>query len=92
LQVIGRGAFGVVSRARWRNIDVAVKRIETETAGLIGFGLTQQTKNDGVTSLRLQMCTLSSNLHDPPFISETIHVCIPEELIWGRGMLWPGEL
>jgi len=30
-QVIGRGAFGVVSRARWRKIDVAVKRIETET-------------------------------------------------------------
>lgn len=29
---MGRGAFGVVSRARWRNdIDVAVKLIETES-------------------------------------------------------------
>jgi len=31
-QIVGRGAFGVVSRARWRNsIDVAVKLIETES-------------------------------------------------------------
>ena len=30
-QVVGRGAFGVVSRARWKNIDVAVKLIETES-------------------------------------------------------------
>jgi len=29
---VGRGAFGVVSRARWRSsIDVAVKLIETES-------------------------------------------------------------
>ena len=31
LQIVGRGAFGVVSRARWRGIDVAVKLIETES-------------------------------------------------------------
>ena len=31
LKIIGRGAFGVVSRARWREIDVAVKLIETES-------------------------------------------------------------
>jgi mitogen-activated protein kinase kinase kinase 7 len=31
LEVVGRGAFGVVSRARWRNLDVAVKLIETES-------------------------------------------------------------
>ncbi len=30
LKILGRGAFGVVRRARWRNIDVAVKGIETE--------------------------------------------------------------
>ena len=31
-QIVGRGAFGVVSRARWRSdIDVAVKLIETES-------------------------------------------------------------
>ncbi|CAG5128042.1 unnamed protein product, partial [Candidula unifasciata] len=29
--VVGKGAFGVVSRAKWRNKDVAVKRIETES-------------------------------------------------------------
>lgn len=28
-QIVGRGAFGTVKRARWRNIDVAVKIIET---------------------------------------------------------------
>ena len=27
---MGRGAFGVVSRARWGNIDVAVKLIRTD--------------------------------------------------------------
>ena len=31
LKIVGRGAFGVVSRARWREIDVAVKLIETES-------------------------------------------------------------
>ncbi|XP_059166329.1 mitogen-activated protein kinase kinase kinase 7-like isoform X2 [Physella acuta] len=31
LEVVGKGAFGVVSRARWRGKDVAVKRIETES-------------------------------------------------------------
>ena len=31
LQVVGKGAFGVVSRAKWRGKDVAVKRIETES-------------------------------------------------------------
>ena len=30
-QVVGRGAFGVVSRATWRGYDVAVKQIETES-------------------------------------------------------------
>ena len=30
-QVVGKGAFGVVSRAQWRGKDVAVKRIETES-------------------------------------------------------------
>ncbi|XP_064627957.1 mitogen-activated protein kinase kinase kinase 7-like [Lineus longissimus] len=30
IEVVGRGAFGVVSRARWRNKEVAVKLIETE--------------------------------------------------------------
>ena len=28
---MGRGAFGVVSQAKWRGIDVAVKHIETES-------------------------------------------------------------
>lgn len=31
IEIVGRGAFGVVSRARWRSIDVAVKLIETES-------------------------------------------------------------
>ena len=31
VQIVGKGAFGVVSRARWRGRDVAVKRIETES-------------------------------------------------------------
>ena len=31
IKVVGRGAFGVVSRAKWRGIDVAVKLIETES-------------------------------------------------------------
>ncbi|BFZ10308.1 hypothetical protein BsWGS_13345 [Bradybaena similaris] len=31
LEVVGKGAFGVVSRAKWRSKDVAVKRIETES-------------------------------------------------------------
>ncbi|KAI0241093.1 Mitogen-activated protein kinase kinase kinase 7 [Lamellibrachia satsuma] len=31
LEVVGRGAFGVVSRATWRGYDVAVKQIETES-------------------------------------------------------------
>jgi len=32
MQVVGRGAFGTVSRALWRNgIEVAVKLIETES-------------------------------------------------------------
>ena len=31
LQVVGKGAFGVVSRANWRSKDVAVKLIETES-------------------------------------------------------------
>ena len=31
LQVVGRGAFGVVSRASWKGSDVAVKLIETES-------------------------------------------------------------
>ena len=31
MQVVGRGAFGVVSRALWRGIQVAVKLIETES-------------------------------------------------------------
>ena len=31
LQIVGRGAFGVVKRAKWRNADVAVKAIETES-------------------------------------------------------------
>uniref|UniRef100_A0A0B6ZJ47 Mitogen-activated protein kinase kinase kinase 7 n=1 Tax=Arion vulgaris TaxID=1028688 RepID=A0A0B6ZJ47_9EUPU len=31
LEIVGKGAFGVVSRAKWRNKDVAVKRIETES-------------------------------------------------------------
>ena len=30
-QVVGRGAFGVVSRAVWRDQNVAVKLIETES-------------------------------------------------------------
>ncbi|XP_041351808.1 mitogen-activated protein kinase kinase kinase 7-like isoform X2 [Gigantopelta aegis] len=30
-EIVGKGAFGVVSRAKWRNIDVAVKIIETES-------------------------------------------------------------
>lgn len=30
-EIVGKGAFGVVSRARWRGKDVAVKRIETES-------------------------------------------------------------
>ncbi|ELU03623.1 hypothetical protein CAPTEDRAFT_17809 [Capitella teleta] len=30
-EVVGRGAFGVVSRARWKEINVAVKLIETES-------------------------------------------------------------
>ncbi|XP_076466494.1 mitogen-activated protein kinase kinase kinase 7-like isoform X2 [Babylonia areolata] len=30
-EVVGKGAFGVVSRAKWRGKDVAVKRIETES-------------------------------------------------------------
>ena len=30
-QIVGKGAFGVVSRATWRGKDVAVKRIETES-------------------------------------------------------------
>ncbi|XP_033121375.1 mitogen-activated protein kinase kinase kinase 7-like isoform X1 [Anneissia japonica] len=29
-KIVGRGAFGVVSKARWRNKDVAVKMIESE--------------------------------------------------------------
>ena len=29
-KVVGRGAFGVVSRAKWKSCDVAVKLIETE--------------------------------------------------------------
>ncbi|PVD28885.1 hypothetical protein C0Q70_11480 [Pomacea canaliculata] len=29
-EIVGKGAFGVVSKARWRGKDVAVKRIETE--------------------------------------------------------------
>jgi serine/threonine protein kinase len=31
LQIVGKGAFGVVSRAKWRAKDVAVKIIETES-------------------------------------------------------------
>ncbi|XP_035829055.1 mitogen-activated protein kinase kinase kinase 7 isoform X7 [Aplysia californica] len=31
IEVVGKGAFGVVSRAQWRGKDVAVKRIETES-------------------------------------------------------------
>lgn len=31
LQVVGKGTFGVVWKAKWRNIDVAVKFIETES-------------------------------------------------------------
>ncbi|KAK3696940.1 hypothetical protein RRG08_023133 [Elysia crispata] len=31
IEVVGKGAFGVVSRAKWRGKDVAVKRIETES-------------------------------------------------------------
>jgi len=31
IEVVGKGAFGVVSRAHWRGKDVAVKRIETES-------------------------------------------------------------
>lgn len=30
-EIVGKGAFGVVSRARWRGKDVAVKIIETES-------------------------------------------------------------
>lgn len=30
-QIVGKGAFGVVSRASWRSKDVAVKLIETES-------------------------------------------------------------
>ncbi|KAL4233613.1 Mitogen-activated protein kinase kinase kinase 7 [Mactra antiquata] len=30
-EIVGKGAFGVVSRAKWRNKDVAVKLIETES-------------------------------------------------------------
>ncbi|KAK7107891.1 mitogen-activated protein kinase kinase kinase 7-like isoform X8 [Littorina saxatilis] len=30
-EIVGKGAFGVVSRAKWRGKDVAVKRIETES-------------------------------------------------------------
>nr|UCK81531.1 mitogen-activated protein kinase kinase kinase 7 [Arenicola marina] len=30
-EVVGRGAFGVVTRAKWNGIDVAVKHIETES-------------------------------------------------------------
>ncbi|XP_063403150.1 mitogen-activated protein kinase kinase kinase 7-like isoform X7 [Mytilus trossulus] len=30
-EVVGKGAFGVVSRAKWRSKDVAVKLIETES-------------------------------------------------------------
>lgn len=30
-QVVGKGAFGVVSRAKWRGKEVAVKLIETES-------------------------------------------------------------
>ncbi|KAL8564032.1 hypothetical protein ACOMHN_016321 [Nucella lapillus] len=30
-EIVGKGAFGVVSRAKWRCKDVAVKRIETES-------------------------------------------------------------
>lgn len=31
MQIVGKGAFGVVSRAKWRGKDVAVKIIETES-------------------------------------------------------------
>ena len=31
IQIVGRGAFGVVSRAQWRGSNVAVKLIETES-------------------------------------------------------------
>lgn len=31
LQVVGRGAFGVVCKAKWRGKDVAIKTIESES-------------------------------------------------------------
>lgn len=30
-QVVGRGAFGVVCKAKWRAKDVAIKQIESES-------------------------------------------------------------
>lgn len=31
LKVVGRGAFGVVCKAKWRAKDVAIKQIESES-------------------------------------------------------------
>lgn len=31
LQVVGRGAFGVVCKAKWNGKDVAIKTIESES-------------------------------------------------------------
>ena len=31
LQVVGRGAFGVVCKAKWKGKDVAIKTIESES-------------------------------------------------------------
>ncbi len=31
LQVVGRGAFGVVCKAKWKGRDVAIKTIESES-------------------------------------------------------------
>uniref|UniRef100_UPI00358E65D5 mitogen-activated protein kinase kinase kinase 7 isoform X3 n=1 Tax=Myxine glutinosa TaxID=7769 RepID=UPI00358E65D5 len=31
VQLVGRGAFGVVYRGKWRNIDVAIKEIDSES-------------------------------------------------------------
>ncbi|XP_044002104.1 mitogen-activated protein kinase kinase kinase 7-like [Aphidius gifuensis] len=37
-EVVGKGSFGVVRKGRWRNIDVAIKHINTESER-IAFGI-----------------------------------------------------
>ena len=49
-QVIGEGSFGIVRRARWRGMDVAVKELKVSVAYVAAAASSNGSADSGVTA------------------------------------------